>query len=278
MWASLCLWATWARWRTAAWRWEINYRHTFGDFSFGVGGNLTYLKNKLIDYGNAEGWANLDSFQGTGSISRAENGLPFPFFYGYKTDGIIQNQAEADEYNAKYSGGYFIDAVPGDVRFVDVNGDGSITEDDRTMIGKGMPDWTYGFNVNASWKGFTLSANVPGRMGQPQIYDATRRTDARASNLPAWMLNRWTGEGTSNRIPRFVIADPRNWASSDLLVHDGDYFRLKNIMLSYQIPQNLTRRFFVESLRVFVSAENLFTCTKYHGFDPEISSGGTSSA
>ncbi len=254
---------------------EINYRHTFGDFSFGVGGNLTYLKNKLIDYGNAEGWANLDSFQGTGSISRAENGLPFPFFYGYKTDGIIQNQAEADEYNAKYSGGYFIDAVPGDVRFVDVNGDGSITEDDRTMIGKGMPDWTYGFNVNASWKGFTLSAMFQGVWGN-QIYDATRRTDARASNLPAWMLNRWTGEGTSNRIPRFVIADPRNWASSDLLVHDGDYFRLKNIMLSYQIPQNLTRRFFVESLRVFVSAENLFTWTKYHGFDPEISSGGTS--
>jgi len=254
---------------------EINYRHTFGDFSFGVGGNLTYLKNKLIDYGNAEGWANLDSFHGTGSISRAENGLPFPFFYGYKTDGIIQNQAEADEYNAKYSGGYFIDAVPGDVRFVDVNGDGSITEDDRTMIGKGMPDWTYGFNVNASWKGFTLSAMFQGVWGN-QIYDATRRTDARASNLPAWMLNRWTGEGTSNRIPRFVIADPRNWASSDLLVHDGDYFRLKNIMLSYQIPQNLTRRFFVESLRVFVSAENLFTCTKYHGFDPEISSGGTS--
>ena len=254
---------------------EINYRHTFGDFSFGVGGNLTYLKNKLIDYGNAEGWANLDSFQGTGSISRAENGLPFPFFYGYKTDGIIQNQAEADEYNAKYSGGYFIDAVPGDVRFVDVNGDGSITEDDRTMIGKGMPDWTYGFNVNASWKGFTLSAMFQGVWGN-QIYDATRRTDARASNLPAWMLNRWTGEGTSNRIPRFVIADPRNWASSDLLVHDGDYFRLKNIMLSYQIPQNLTRRFFVESLRVFVSAENLFTCTKYHGFDPELSSGGTS--
>ena len=173
---------------------EINYRHTFGDFSFGVGGNLTYLKNKLIDYGNAEGWANLDSFQGTGSISRAENGLPFPFFYGYKTDGIIQNQAEADEYNAKYSGGYFIDAVPGDVRFVDVNGDGSITEDDRTMIGKGMPDWTYGFNVNASWKGFTLSAMFQGVWGN-QIYDATRRTDARASNLPAWMLNRWTGEG-----------------------------------------------------------------------------------
>ena len=254
---------------------EANYRHTFGDFTFGVGGNLTYLKNKLIDYGNAEGWANLDSFQGTGSISRAENGKPFPFFYGYKTDGIIQNQQEADEYNAKYHGGYFIDAVPGDVRYVDVNGDGAITEDDRTDIGKGMPDWTYGFNLNASWKGFTLSAFFQGVWGN-QVYDATRRTDARASNLPSWMLQRWTGEGTSNRIPRFVIADPRNWQSSDLLVHDGDYFRLKNIMLSYQIPQWITRKVFVESLRVFVSAENLFTATKYHGFDPEISSGGTS--
>ena len=254
---------------------EANYRHTFGDFTFGVGGNLTYLKNKLIDYGNAEGWANLDSFQGTGSISRAENGKPFPFFYGYKTDGIIQNQAEADAYNAKYHGGYFIDAVPGDVRYVDVNGDGAITEDDRTDIGKGMPDWTYGFNLNASWKGFTLSAFFQGVWGN-QVYDATRRTDARASNLPSWMLARWTGEGTSNRIPRFVIADPRNWQSSDLLVHDGDYFRLKNIMLSYQIPQWITRKAFVESLRVFVSAENLFTATKYHGFDPEISSGGTS--
>lgn len=255
---------------------EINYRHNFGDFTLGVGGNLTYLKNKLIDYGNAEGWANLDSFQGTGSISRAQNGLPFPFFYGFKTDGIFQNEAEAAAYNEKYKEeNYFQPAVPGDVRFVDVNGDGKITEDDRTMIGKGMPDWTYGFNLNASWKGFTLSAMFQGVWGN-QVYDATRRTDARASNLPAWMLGRWTGEGTSNKIPRFVIADSRNWVSSDLLVHNADYFRLKNIMLSYQIPQVLTRKVFVESLRVFVSAENLFTCTKYHGFDPEISSGGTS--
>lgn len=254
---------------------ELNYRHNFGDFIFTVGGNLTWQKNKLIDYGNKEGWANLDSFQGVGTISRAQNGLPFPFFYGYKTDGIIQNQAEADAYNALYSGGYFQDAVPGDVRFVDVTGDGRITEDDRCMIGKGMPDWTYGFNLNLTWKGLSLSAFFQGVWGN-QVFDATRRIDARATNLPSWMLNRWTGEGTSNKIPRFVIGDARNWASSDLYVHDGSYFRLKNIMLSYEIPQKWTKKVFVESFRFFVSAENLFTCTKYHGFDPEISSGGTS--
>ncbi len=250
---------------------EANYRHNFGDFTFNIGGNLTYLKNKLIDYGNEQGWANLDSFQGTGSISRAENGQPFPFFYGYKTDGILQNQAEADAYNAKYGD----TAVPGDVRFVDVNGDGAINEDDRTKIGKGMPDWTYGFNLGLQWKGIALNAMFQGTWGN-DIYDATRRTDALASNLPSWMLGRWTGEGTSNRIPRFVRGDSRNWQSSDLLVYDGDYFRLKNIVLSYTLPTDLTRRVAVQNFRVYVSAENLFTCTKYHGFDPEISSGGTS--
>lgn len=254
---------------------ELNFIRRFGDFSVNVGGNLTYLKNKLIEYGNEEGYANYDSFQGTGTITRAENGKPFPFFYGYKTAGIIQNQAEADAYNALYTGGYFPDAVPGDVRFVDVNGDGAITEDDRTDLGKGMPDWTYGINLGVQWKGIAINALFQGVWGN-QIFDATRRTDALESNLPAWMLGRWTGEGTSDRIPRFVRADNRNWVSSDLLIHDGAYCRLKNLMISYTLPQELTRKVSVDNFRVYVSAENLFTWTKYHGFDPEISSGGTS--
>jgi hypothetical protein len=225
----------------------------------------------LIEYGNEEGWANLDSFQGVGTISRAENGKPFPFFYGYKTDGIFQTQAEADEYNAKYGD----TAVAGDVRFVDVNGDGVIDDSDRTDIGKGMPDWTYGFNFTVEWKGIALSAMFQGTIGN-DIYDATRRVDAVASNLPSWMLARWTGEGTSNRIPRYVRGDSRNWKSSDLYVFDGDYMRLKNIMLSYTLPDKWTRKFGVESLKIYVSAENLLTFTKYQGYDPEISSGGTS--
>ena len=254
---------------------ELNFVRRFGDFTVNVGGNLTYLKNKLIEYGNEEGYANYDSFQGTGTITRAENGKPFPFFYGFKTAGIIQNQAEADEYNAKYSGGYFTDALPGDVRFVDVDGNGVIDQEDRTDLGKGMPDWTYGINLGVQWKGIAVNALFQGVWGN-QIFDATRRTDALESNLPSWMLGRWTGEGTSDRIPRFVRADNRNWVSSDLLIHDGAYCRLKNLMVSYTLPQELTRKISVENFRVYVAAENLFTWTKYHGFDPEISSGGTS--
>lgn len=250
---------------------EAAYKFKVSDWNFRVGGNLSYLKNELIEYGNEAGWANLDGFQGTGTISRAQNGKPFPYFYGYKTDGVLQNQAEADAYNGKYGTAL----VPGDVRYVDVDKDGAITEDDRTDIGKGMPDWTYGFNINVAWKDFDLSMMWQGTIGN-DIYDATRRIDAISSNLPSWMLNRWTGEGTSNRIPRYVQGDGYNWQSSDLLVYDGSYLRLKNIQLGYTLPKSLTRKVFVSSLRVYVAAENLLTFTKYHGFDPEISSGGTS--
>ena len=250
---------------------EAAYKFKVSDWNFRVGGNLSYLKNELIEYGKEAGWANLDGFQGTGTISRAQNGKPFPYFYGYKTDGVLQNQAEADAYNGKYGTAL----VPGDVRYVDVDKDGAITEDDRTDIGKGMPDWTYGFNINVAWKDFDLSMMWQGTIGN-DIYDATRRIDAISSNLPSWMLNRWTGEGTSNRIPRYVQGDGYNWQSSDLLVYDGSYLRLKNIQLGYTLPKSLTRKVFVSSLRVYVAAENLLTFTKYHGFDPEISSGGTS--
>lgn len=254
---------------------EASYKFNVGDFNFRVGGNLTYLHNKLIEYGNDSGWANLDSFQGTGTISRAENGKPFPFFYGYKTAGVFQNMDEVNAYTNAEGGLIQPNAVPGDVRFVDVNGDGQITTDDRTDIGKGMPDWTFGFNVNVSWKNFDFSMMWQGTIGN-DIYDATRRTDISATNLPSWMLGRWTGEGTSNRIPRFVRGDNVNWQSSDLYVYDGSYLRLKNIQLGYTLPKHLTQKVFISSLRVYVAAENLLTFTKYHGFDPEISSGGTS--
>lgn len=257
--------------RNSGLEFDVNFRKTFGDFTLGINGNASWLKNKLISYGNEQGWANLDSFQGTGTISRAENGEPFPYFYGYKTGGILQNQIEADEYNAKYGTAL----SPGDVRFVDVNKDGSITEDDRTKIGKGMPDWSYGFGLNAQWRGLDLNVFFQGTAGN-DIFDATRRTDALASNLPSWMLNRWTGEGSTDKLPRYVRADAYNWQSSDLLVYDGSYLRLKNIQLGYTLPQKWTRKIFVDKFRVFVAAENLFTWTRYHGYDPEISSGGTS--
>lgn len=254
---------------------EAAYKFRVSDWNFRVSANASYLKNKLIEYGNESGWENLDSFQGTGDISRAENGKPFPFFYGYKTAGIFQNTDEVKAY--KNDKGELLQptAVPGDVRFVDVDGNGIIDANDRTDIGKGMPDWTFGFNLGVSWKNFDLNMMWQGTAGN-DIYDATRRTDIATSNLPSWMLNRWTGEGTSNRIPRFVQGDNVNWQSSDLYVYNGSYLRLKNIQLGYTLPAALTQKVFISSLRFYVAAENLFTFTKYHGFDPEISSGGTS--
>ena len=254
---------------------ELGYKLSKGDWDFNVKGNLSYLRNRLIEYGNESGWANLDSFQGTGAISRAENGMPFPFFYGYKTDGVFQNMDEVNSYVNSEGGLIMPDAVRGDVRFVDMDGDGKITADDRTCIGDGTPDWTWGLTLNLAWRGIDLSMLWQGTIGN-DVYDATRRNDISKTNLPAYMLNRWTGEGTSDKYPRFVLGDSVNWQSSDLMVYDGSYLRLKNIQLGYTLPEHITRRIFISKLRVFVAAENLLTLTKYHGYDPEISSGGTS--
>ena len=255
---------------------ETSYKFKISDLNFKISGNASYLKNDLTNLGNSDGFANYDYYQNVGTISRAQNGYPFPFFYGLKTDGIFQTQADVNAYvNDK---GTLIQpkALPGDVRFVDVNKDGLISDLDRTMIGKGMPDWTYGMNVNVEWKGIDFSVMLQGTVGN-DIYDATRRTDIAYINLPKYMLNRWTGPGTSNKIPRFTFTDSNNnWLSSDLFVKNGNYMRVKNVILGYTLPSRLTRKVFISNLRLYVSAENLLTFTKYEGFDPEISSGGTS--
>ena len=248
---------------------DLGYRQTFfNELTVNVGVNASYLRNKLVAYGNEQGWANLDSFQGVGTILRAENGLPYPYFYGYRTDGIIQNMAEANAYNSQYG----TSLVPGDVRYVDVDGNGEINEDDRTMIGYGSPRWTYGANLTLAWKGIDFSMFFQG-VADVDIYDATRRVDARSVNLPSWMLDRWTGEGTSNSVPRYVTGDGYNWQSSDLYIYDGSFLRLKNMQLGYMLPQDITRKIGVQKFRVFVAVENLATWSKYHGYDPEISSG-----
>ncbi|MDO4933893.1 MAG: TonB-dependent receptor, partial [Prevotella sp.] len=258
---------------------ELGYKWNVADAKFAVKGNAAYLKNELVNLGNTTGTMEYESLMGVGTFTRAENGQPWPYFYGYKTNGILQNADEAAAYNALYhtneAGELVNPSAPGDFRFVDVNGDGKITDDDKTKIGKGMPDWTFGLNFNAEWKGFDFMMFWQGTAGN-DVFDATMRVDKNNQNLPSWMLGRWTGEGTSNEIPRFVFGNTSNLVSSDLYVNDASYLRLKNISLGYTLPKSITRKFFVDNLRVYVMAENLVTFTKYHGYDPEISSGGTS--
>ena len=256
---------------------EASYKWNIGKAKFHAKANASYLKNKLKNLGNTSGFLELGAMQNTGTITRGSNNEPFPYFYGYKTAGIFQTMDEVKAWVNKDGELLQPKAVPGDVRFVDVDGNGAIDAADRTKIGKGMPDWTFGFTLNAEYKGFDFMMMWQGTAGS-DIFDATRRTDVQPANLPSYLLNRWTGPGTSNKYPRFVINDGTNWQSSDLYITDGSYIRLKNIQLGYTLPQFITKKFFVNKLRLFVAAENLLTLTKYAGFDPEISSGDSTGA
>ena len=253
---------------------EAAYKFRIGDAAFQIKGNASYLKNKLIKLGNAAGYETYDNVSNLGLISRAEAGEPFPYFWGYKTAGIFQNWDEVNSYTGP-NGMIQPDARPGFVRFVDINGDGVINDSDRTKIGKGTPDWTFGFTFNAAWKGIDFMMFWQGTAGN-DIFDATRRLDLPAINLPSWFLGRWTGEGTSDKYPIYIQGDATNWQASDLYIHDGSYLRLKNIELGYTIPEFITKKVFISRLRVYASVENLLTFTKYWGFDPEISSAATS--
>ena len=250
----------------SGWEFELGYKWHIGDARFGVKANAAYLKNELKNLGNDTGFLNYGISQFADGGTRAENGQPFPFFYGYKTNGILQNQAEADAYNAQYG----TSSKPGDFRFVDTNGDNQITSDDRTNIGDGIPDWTFGLNFDAEWKGFDFGVFFQGVSGV-DVFDATYRQDIASGNYPTWVLQRWTGEGTSNTVP--TLGDSKNWVCSDMYIQDGSYLRLKNITLGYTLPRNLTNKIGISRLRVYARAENLFTWTKYWGFDPEIGAG-----
>ncbi|HBX44642.1 MAG TPA: SusC/RagA family TonB-linked outer membrane protein, partial [Porphyromonadaceae bacterium] len=168
-------------------------------------------------------------------------------------------------------------AQPGDVRFVDqlVNNekDGIISDADKVKIGKGAPDWTFGLTLGADWKGFDTNLFFQGTVGN-DIFDFSQRGDIPAMNRPGWILDRWHGEGTSHKIPRMTAKNPNsNWRSSDLYIKDGSFLRLKTVQLGYTLPAQLTQKISVQRLRIYVSAENLLTFTKYDGFDPEIASG-----
>ena len=253
----------------SGWEFELGYKWNISDATFAVKGNAAYLKNELKNLGNSDGFLNYGISQFSDGGTRAENGQPFPFFYGYKTNGILQNQVEADAYNAQYG----TSSKPGDFRFVDTNGDNKINSDDRTNIGNGVPDWTFGLTFDAAWKGFDLSVFFQGVSGA-DVFDATYRQDIASGNYPTWVLQRWTGEGTSNTVP--TLGDSKNWVCSDMYIQDGSYLRLKNITLGYTLPRQLTNRIGISRFRVYARAENLFTWTKYWGFDPEIGSGSTS--
>ena len=237
-------------------------------FQYSVGFNASYNENKMTYIENVDGLG--ASWAIAGRITGANKGLPIGYFYGYKTDGIFQNTAEVFQHIGITGQPLQPNAVPGDVRFVDVNNDGKIDPDDRTMIGDPTPDWTFGFNASASYMNFDFSMMITGAYGN-EIFNGSQRQDLRFTNRTTAILDRWTGEGTSNDVPRYTWSDiNNNYRVSDLYLEDGSYLRLKNAQLGYAIPADFLKKIGASVWRIYVSGENLITLTKYTGADPEI--------
>ena len=239
------------------------------DFSFNVAYNFSTINNEVTAINGApflEG-----GVFGVGQLppSRMEVGQPIGYFYGLKTDGIFQNQAEVDAHPSQQALG--ASAQPGDIRFVDVNGDGTINEDDRTYIGDPIPDVTMGFNFTLNYKNFEFSTYSFANLGQEIVRNYER--DQVNVNLLSRRLERWTGPGTSNTEPRVTAGANTNKVFSDYFVEDGSFLRVQTISLGYFFPEQILKPINASSIKVYAKIDNAFTFTEYSGYDPTASTG-----
>jgi len=244
----------------------LNWEDTRGNFMYSVGMNATTINNEVLSLGQG----NEDIFGGGVGVggmlaTRTVVGQPIGSFYGYKMDGIFQNQAEAD------AGPRLGNEEPGDIRFMDLTGDGQITTDDRTFIGSPIPDYLFSFNFELGYRGIDLSAAFNGQYGN-DIYNAKKQARFGTPNFERSALNRWTGEGTTNQYPR-ITDGGHNYNVSDFFIEDGSFLKLQSLTLGYTIHPDLTTRLGMRNLRVYANANNLFTLTSYDGYTPEVTSG-----
>ena len=251
---------------------EIGYSKKIGKVNLAVKGNLSYLQNEVTSLGfNKKFLPGNESVKGSIPFTRSEVGQPVNQFYGYQTQGIFQNQSEINAYSNASGSLIQPNAVPGDFRWKDIDGDGKITADDRTIIGNPIPKYTFGFTFNIDYENFDLLLFAQGVAGN-KIYQNFRRLDIPNVNYTTEALGRWTGEGSSNTYPRLTQSDTNfNFSNpSDFYIKDGDYLRIKTMQLGYSLPKSFLTKANIQRTRVYITGENLFTFTKYNGFDPEI--------
>ena len=250
---------------------SVDYGKHTGEFTYGVRLNGSYNKNVVTRIANSEGIMHGEDdvlSQGTSEMYRAQVGYPIGYFYGYKTAGVFQNDAQVAATSAKYE-----DAKPGDLIWVDTDGDGAITDEDRTMIGDPHPDFIAGLNLWMAWKGFDLNITGYGNFGQQIARSYRSFFDRPTDSYTRDLLNCWSGEGTSNRLPLWTTCSDRNWSNiSDIYIENGDFFKISNVTLGYDFSR-LVKNSWISKARLYVSAQNLLTITKYSGMDPEIGYG-----
>ena len=257
--------------RNSGFEFQIGYNHQVtDDLSFSLNYNFTTLENEVLSVDNSLGYISGGSFGiGQTDVARMEVGLPIGYFNGLKTNGIFQNQAEVDAHPSQVALGAI--AQPGDLRFVDVNNDGVIDENDKTNIGNPIPDITMGFNVTLDYKNFDFQMYLFASIGNELVRNYERNLSL--TNRTIYDLGRWTGEGTSNEVPRVTTGATSNAVFSDYFVEDGSYLRAQNMQIGYSFPKSKLDKIGVDKLRIYTSVSNAFTLTKYRGYDPTASSG-----
>ena len=246
---------------------NIGWRDHIGPVKYGVGILGTTVHNEVLAIGGNSG---VDSVLIGGylpngiPVTRSKVGLPIGAFYGYKTNGVFQTQAELDAYP------HMSDAGIGDLRFVDVNNDGIIDGRDRTYLGSPIPTFIYGFNLDLEYKGFDFSLNISGQTGN-KIFNAKDVVRPDPYNYEQYVMNSWNGAGSSNTIPRPSIGG-YNYTPSDFFVLNGSFLRIRSLVLGYTLPSKLSAKLSMTKLRFYLKTDNLVTWTKYTGYTPEIGS------
>ena len=249
---------------------SLSWNDRINDFSYGINLNGSYNKNEVTRIANASGIINgpVDVLsQGTDYIYRLEVGKPMGFFYVYKTDGVLQNQAQADAYNAATGSS----SRPGDLKYVDIDQDGAITEKDKTNIGNSIPTHRLGFSLTMEYKGFDFGVTAAGAFGHLIAKSYRRFSDSPNDNFTTDVFNRWTGEGTSNKWP--LLSRSNHTLISDFFFEKGDYVKIQNITLGYDFKK-LAPKMPLGQARLYFTAQNLFTFTGYSGLDPDIGYSG----
>ncbi|MCB0636310.1 MAG: TonB-dependent receptor [Lewinella sp.] len=255
----------------------LTYDGNLGDFNYSIGFNGAYNKNEVGNIPTADGIIHGETnqiYDNAPEFYRAQSGFPLGFFWGYETAGVYQDEGEIF---GNISNGQVLQpkAKPGDIIYVDQNGDGVLNDQDKVMIGDPNPDFTLGFNVGFEFKGLDFSVYGVGVAGN-QIAQSYRNQASQFANHTTAVFDRWTGPGSSDTYPR-VTLDNRNWVNfSDLYIQDGDFLRISNITLGYDLTKAFPHTGFAK-LRVYASALNYFTFTRYNGMDPEVGYGISSS-
>lgn len=256
---------------------ELSYNGKVNDFKYEISGTFSANDNEVIKLGeeNQTVYGEGLKYGDEHFANQTKVGYAIGSFFLYQTDGLFQTQAEVDAHNAKGKDGKALqpNAKPGDIRFRDVNGDGVLDDKDKEYSGQGLPKYNYSLNLSCEYKGFDLSMMLYG-VGGNKIYNGNKyylEGMLDKYNYLSSAVDAWTPQNTNTDVPRAVIGDPnQNSRESTRFLEDGDFLRLKNLQIGYTLPKELTTKFKVERLRVYISGENLFTITKYDGQDPEV--------